>query len=485
MASPRNEQKPILLWFRRDLRLDDNHALQAAAASGRPIIPLYIREPEARGCGPLGAAQGWWLHHSIAALQQGLYELGSRLILRKGDALPVLEELLTETGAEAIAWNRRYDPAGIAVDMQVKKALRDAGIEANSFAGQLLHEPSRLRTVSGNSYKTYTPFWRALEQSGEPPLPIDAPAELYAPEHWPQSDLLGSWSLLPTKPNWASRFSDVWTPGEAAAHKKLDDFIETALGGYAIDRDFPDRPATSMLSPHLALGEISPARIWHATRGLSGKIPADNIVRFRKELAWREFCYHQLFHFPKLDSANWNDRYDDFPWRPDSGLFDSWRRGQTGYPIIDAGMRQLWRHGWMHNRVRMIVASFLIKDLLIDWREGEAWFRDTLVDADPASNAANWQWVAGSGADASPFFRIFNPVLQGEKFDPDGGYIRTFVPELADLDSKYIHRPFDAPEDVLQRAGIVLGKHYPLPIVDHAVARRRALDAHASLGKGD
>ncbi|MBB6483599.1 cryptochrome/photolyase family protein [Rhizobium lusitanum] len=485
MTTSKEEPHPILLWFRKDLRLDDNHALHAAAISDRPIIPVYIREPEAKGCGPLGAAQEWWLHHSLAALQESLDRLGSKLILREGDALTVLEALLAETDAEAVVWNRRYDPAGIAVDTHIKTALRNKGIEANSFAGQLLHEPSRLRTGSGTPYKTYTPLWRALEQSDEPPFPIDAPAKLAAPQRWPQSDKLDSWSLLPSKPNWACDFPDMWTPGEAAAHEKLEEFIDAAIDGYAVDRDFPDKPATSLLSPHLALGEISPARVWHATRGLSGKIPTDNIVRFRKELAWREFCYHQLFQFPKLGYANWSDRYDDFPWREDPRLFDSWRRGQTGYPIVDAGMRQLWRHGWMHNRVRMIVASFLIKDLLIDWREGEAWFRDTLVDADPAANAANWQWVAGSGADASPFFRIFNPVLQGEKFDRDGHYVRTFVPELAALDRKYIHRPFEAPDDVLKCAGIELGTHYPRPIIDHAAARQRALDAHASLKRDE
>ena len=481
MTTSKKEPNPVLLWFRKDLRLDDNHALHAAAISGRPVIPIYIREPEAKSCGPLGAAQEWWLHHSLAALQKALGALNSQLILRQGDAQTVLEKLLAETGAASIVWNRRYDPAGIAVDTQVKKALRDSGIEAGSFAGQLLHEPSRLRTGTGTPYKTYTPFWRALELSGEPPCPIEAPEKLEVPEHWPDSDSLASWSLLPTKPNWASNFPDMWTPGEAGAREKLESFLDTALESYAVDRDFPDKPATSLLSPHLALGEISPARMWHATRGLAGKFQTDNIVRFRKELAWREFCYHQIFQFPKLGSDNWNDRYDDFPWRSDAKLVDSWRRGQTGYPIVDAGMRQLWQHGWMHNRVRMIVASFLIKDLLIDWRVGEAWFRDTLVDADPANNAANWQWVAGSGADASPFFRIFNPVLQGEKFDPDGGYVRTFVPELANLDSRYIHRPFEAPDDVLKRAGIVLGKDYPRPIVDHAVARQRALDAYASL----
>ncbi len=481
MTISKTRANPILLWFRKDLRLDDNHALQAAATSGRPVIPIYIREPEEDGSGPLGGAQEWWLHHSLAALQVTLGTLNSRLTLRQGDALAVLDKLIAETGAGAIVWNRRYDPAGIEVDTQIKKALRDNGIEAESFAGQLLHEPMRLRTGGGSHYKTYTPFWRAFEQSTEPPFPIEAPETLPAPSHWPKSDTLDAWSLLPTKPNWATAFPQMWTPGEAAAQEKLRDFTDGAVDGYAVERDFPDKPATSLLSPHLALGEISPARIWHATRGLAGKIPTDDIVRFRKELVWREFCYHQLFHFPKLRTANWNDRYDDFPWLSDAKLLRSWQRGQTGYPIVDAGMRQLWRHGWMHNRVRMITASFLIKDLLINWRDGEAWFRDTLVDADPAANTANWQWVAGSGADASPFFRIFNPVLQGEKFDPDGGYVRTFVPELADLDRKYIHRPFEAPDDVLKGAGIELGKHYPRPIVDHAMARRRALTAHASL----
>lgn len=481
MTTSIKEPNPILLWFRRDLRLDDNQALQAAATSGRPVIPVYIREPAATERGPLGGAQEWWLHHSLAALQTALEGLGSRLILRQGNALTVLEKLIEETNAEAVGWNRRYDPAGIKVDTQIKKSLRTKGIGANSFAGQLLHEPTRLRTGAGDHYKTYTPFWRAFEQSGEPPFPIEAPAKLLAPSQWPQSDTLASWSLLPTQPNWASEFTDLWKPGEAAAQKKLKDFIDGAIDDYAVGRDFPDRPATSLLSPHLALGEISPARIWHATRGLPGNIAKDNVVRFRKELVWREFCYHQLFHFPKLRTENWNDRYDDFPWLSNAELLTRWQRGQTGYPIVDAGMRQLWRHGWMHNRVRMIAASFLIKDLLIDWREGEAWFRDTLVDADPAANTANWQWVAGSGADASPFFRIFNPVLQGEKFDPDGGYVRTFVPELSKLDSKYIHRPFEAPDNVLKRAGIELGKHYPLPIVDHAMARQRALVAHASL----
>ncbi|MGV2098919.1 cryptochrome/photolyase family protein [Rhizobium sp. 21-4511-3d] len=474
-------EKPVILWFRKDLRLDDNHALHEACASGRPIIPLYIREPETSGNGPLGSAQAWWLHHSLEALETSLHKHHGRLVLITGNALEVLQALVKSTGAETVLWNRRYDPPGIAVDMRIKHELERQAVEARSFAGQLLHEPSKLKTGGGTPYRVYTPFWRALEGSGEPPHPLDAPKKFSFPSHWPHSEPLASWKLLPVKPDWASEFSDIWTPGEDAALEKLQDFVDERLNGYKKDRDFPSVAATSMLSPHLALGEISPARIWEATRGLSKRVPSDDLVHFRKELAWREFCYHLLFHFPKLPYANWNDRFDGFEWHNDKGHFKAWTRGLTGYPIVDAGMRQLWRHGIMHNRVRMITGSFLIKDLMIDWRRGEKWFRDTLVDADPASNAANWQWVAGSGADASPFFRIFNPILQGEKFDPDGDYVREFVPELAKLDNKYIHRPFEAPAAVLEKAGIVLGETYPKPIVDHAKARDRALKAYNAI----
>jgi deoxyribodipyrimidine photo-lyase len=476
-----NTHSPVILWFRKDLRLVDNHALHAACATGRPVIPLYISEPEGHGAGPLGAAQNWWLHNSLTALQASLKTLGSDLVFRKGDALLILGSLVAETGADTVVWNRRYDPAGIPVDQRVKDELARSGLNVQSFAGQLLHEPAKLLTGGGTPYRVYTPFWRALEALGEPPEPLEAPAKIAAPRTWPDSEALSAWHLLPTKPNWAKSFDDVWTPGEASALQRLDGFIDEALRGYKLGRDYPSKPATSMLSPHLALGEISPARIWHATRGLTKEMPQDDVIHFRKELVWRDFSYHLLFHFPELPYANWNRRFNGFPWRPDNGLFTSWSRGQTGYPIVDAGMRQLWKHGWMHNRVRMIVASFLVKDLLIDWRRGEAWFRDTLVDADPASNAASWQWVAGSGADASPFFRIFNPVLQGEKFDPDGRYVREFVPELADLSDRYIHRPFSAPDQVLRTAGVHLDVNYPQPIVDHIKARDRALQAYSSI----
>jgi len=482
MASlAKDTAKPVILWFRKDLRLDDNQALNAAHHSGRPVIPLYIREPQAAGTGPLGAAQAWWLHHSLAALDGSLGKLQGRLVLASGDALAVLCALIRESGAEAVFWNRRYDPSGMSIDIRIKHELEKQAVEARSFGGQLLHEPSRLMTGNGTPYRVYTPFWRALEGGCEPEPPLDAPAKLLLASQRPKSERLESWKLLPVKPVWAGDFADLWTPGEEGARKKLHAFVEDALDGYKQNRDYPARPATSMLSPHLALGEISPARIWHATRGLSKRVPATDIVHFRKEIAWREFSYHLLFHFPRLASANWNDRFDGFEWCNDGEDFKAWCRGLTGYPIVDAGMRQLWRHGWMHNRVRMIVASFLIKDLMIDWRRGEAWFRDTLVDADPANNAASWQWVAGSGADASPFFRIFNPVLQGETFDPGGDYVRAHVPELRGLGAKYIHRPFEAPQGVLDEAGITLGQTYPKPIVDHANARNRALAAYNAM----
>ena len=473
---------PVIVWFRKDLRTDDHAALAAAAETGSPVIALYIRELDGAGTGPLGAAQAWWLHHSLASLGKTLKALGTPLILRSGAAAGVLDTLIEETGAGSVHWNRRHDPAGIAIDTDIKAALKARGITARSFAGQLLHDPARLQTGEKNPYRVYTPFWKALEREGEPHEPIDAPENLKSLSGALHSERLDDWALLPAKPDWASSFKDIWTPGEAAARERLDDFVDGAIEGYRTDRDRPAIDATSMLSPHLAMGEISPARVWHATRGL--KMPAEDVIHFRKELAWREFCYHLHFHFPQLSDRNWNDRFDAFPWEASGRNFALWTRGRTGYPIVDAGMRQLWHHGWMHNRVRMITASFLIKHLMIDWRRGEKWFRDTLVDADAASNAANWQWVAGSGADASPFFRIFNPILQGEKFDPEGAYVRTFVPELEKLDAKWIHKPFDAPESALSTAGVELGRTYPKPMVDHGKARERALAAYKSLKSG-
>ncbi|WDZ78316.1 deoxyribodipyrimidine photo-lyase [Ensifer adhaerens] len=466
---------PIIVWFRKDLRLGDNRAL-AAAAGEAPVIPLYIREPDESGNGPLGAAQQWWLHHSLEALKARLGRLGSQLVLRFGEPLDVLSEVARLTGATRVHWNRRYDPCGITTDTALKKALAAQGIAAESFAGQLLHEPMRLLTTTGGPYRVFTPFWRALESKAEPAPPIDEPQKIAAPETWPPSELLDAWSLLPTKPNWAATFSEIWTPGEPGATARLDEFFGEKVADYKVRRDRPDADGTSLLSPHLAFGEISPAQIWHATQGMQTD-GGEGVATFRKEIAWREFSYHLLFHYPELPRRNLDRRFDRFRWLDQESDFSRWTKGLTGFPIVDAGMRQLWRHGYMHNRVRMIAASFLIKDLLIDWRKGEQWFRDTLVDADPANNAASWQWVAGSGADAAPFFRIFNPVLQGEKFDPDGAYVKRFVPELDRLEPRYIHRPFAAPAAVLSAAGVELGATYPKPMVDHAMARDRALAA--------
>ena len=338
------DNSPIILWFRKDLRLDDNLAFACAAESLRPVVPVYILEPDVAGNGPLGAAQAWWLHHSLKALSASLAKIGSRLVLRRGPADAVLGDLVAETGASHVFWNRRYDPPGIAIDTPIKEELTRSGLTVRSFAGQLLHEPSRLKTGAGGPYRVYTPFWRALEASGEPVEPVPAPERLVPPTDWPASERIDSWMLTPTRPDWAAAFSSVWTPGEAGAAERLERFVDRGLDGYKSKRDCPALPHTSGLSPHLALGEISPARVWHATHGLPDAIAAEDVIHFRKELAWRDFSYHLLFHFPDLATKNWNAKFDAFPWRHAPDDLKRWQRGQTGYPIVDAGMRQLWRH---------------------------------------------------------------------------------------------------------------------------------------------
>jgi deoxyribodipyrimidine photo-lyase len=472
------EQTPSILWFRKDLRLDDNPALHAAISAGGPVIAIYIREPKLLNVGPLGAAQDWWLHHSLLALKSSLKSLGGDLLLASGRAEKVLVDLVRQTGARSIFVNRAYERT--AIDRDIALALKQDGVLMHAFHGQLLQEPDSIRTGAGKAFKVFTPFWNAMQKGGEPHPPLDPPTQIPATNQRLPSDDLDSWGLLPTKPDWASEFSKFWTPGEEAAQEKLEGFVDRELQNYKRGRDLPAVEATSMLSAHLAHGEISPARLWHATSGLPSSA-SEEVVHFRRELAWRDFCYNLLIEFPALNSQNWDSKFDAFQWEYREEDFRAWTKGETGYPIVDAGMRQLWRYGFMHNRVRMITASFLIKDLMIDWRKGEQWFNDTLVDADPANNAANWQWVAGSGADASPFFRIFNPVLQGEKFDPDGDYVREHVPELAQLERKYIHRPFEAPQQVLEKAGIQLGRNYPKPIIEHGFARDRALSAYRDI----
>ncbi|HMQ57748.1 MAG TPA: deoxyribodipyrimidine photo-lyase [Rhizobiaceae bacterium] len=478
---PDTKQDPAIVWFRNDLRLDDNPALVAAVESGREVIALYVHDTLSPDMRSPGGAKLWWLHHALDSLAKSLAGKGARLHFRRGAAADILRELVSQTGAGSVFWNRRYDPAGIAVDAGIKAELKDSGIDCRSFDGFLLHEPTRLKTGAGDPYKVYTPFWKAFRASGEPRAPLDIPAAINGYTGDVDSDALADWGFLPTMPDWAGGIAAEWTPGEAGAHARLEAFLDGASKGYRDGRDRPDRMSTSKLSPHLAAGEISPHRIWAEAVKRAGHVPERDLEHFLKEVAWREFSWHLLFHFPDLPTANFNRSFDAFPWTGNDNALQAWQRGLTGYPIVDAGMRQLWRTGWMHNRVRMIVGSFLIKDMMIDWRQGEAWFWDTLVDADPASNAASWQWVAGSGADAAPYFRIFNPVLQSEKFDPEGDYVRAFVPELAKLDSRFIHKPWEAPKEALRKAGVVLGESYPAPIVDHSTARYRALEAWQEL----
>ncbi len=475
VSTPRQDDT-TLLWLRQDLRLADNPALEACEG---PVIPVYILD-ETEGVRPLGGASLWWLDKSLAALDADLEARGSRLILRRGKAAEVLAELVEETGATAVHWNRLYEAGAIARDTAIKAELTRAGVKCLSFNAGLLNEPWQVQTGTGGPYKVYTPYWRAARQRLGDVVLHRAPTELKTPGAWPKSDRLIDWGLHPRRPDWSRGFD--WTPGEAGAAEALQDFLGGPVRDYAADRDRPDRPGTSRLSPHMHFGEIGPRQVWRAAQDAAARGAAESQVdKFLAELGWREFNHHLAFHWPDLATRNFKPEWDEFAWQSDDKAFEAWTMGQTGFPIVDAGMRELWTTGFMHNRVRMIVASFLIKDLLIDWRRGEQWFWDCLVDADLAQNAANWQWVAGSGADASPWFRIFNPMTQGEKFDPDGAYVRQWVPELRNLPARVIQAPWTAVSQVLDAANVKLGRNYPKPIVDHGRARDRALEAYAAL----
>ena len=478
---------PAIVWLRRDLRLSDNPALQAAVARGGPVIPLFILDDETPGPWAPGGASRWWLHHSLANLAEDLTTRGAGLVLRRGEAATVIPAVVRESGARTVYWNRCYEPFAIERDTAIKADLKAAGVETESFNGALLHEPWTVQTKAGEPFKVFTPFWKALQAKDAPAQPDKAPARIPSGPIIAGDDL-ADWGLLPRAPDWAGGLCETWKPGEIKAQERLVAFLDETLQGYGESRDRPDQPGTSRLSPHLAWGEIGPRQIWHAT--------LDHIARsrrpgretaawaFLRELGWREFCYHLLYHWPSLPETAWKPAFDGFPWADDEAGFAAWCEGRTGYPIVDAAMRALYATGWMHNRMRMVVASFLVKDLLVPWQKGEAWFWDTLVDADLANNAASWQWVAGCGADAAPYFRIFNPVRQGETFDPDGRYVRDWVPELAKLPDAWIHKPWAAPADVLTRAGVALGTTYPDPIVDHKAARDRALAAYKAIQAG-
>lgn len=475
----------VLVWFRDDLRIDDNPAIQAAAASSRPIECIYIHDTETIGHRPPGAAVLWWLDKSLRSLATSLEALGSSLTILVGPAASVLPEAVQRSGATAVYWNRRYAKAERETDAELKRSLRAAGCTVETFNAALLHEPWEITSKTGGPMKVFSPFWRTCLARGEPPIPLPAPMRLagVAPADRLSGVAIDDLGLHPRNPDWSGGMQATWTPGEQGARERLRRFLDRSANGYAANRDRPDMPSTSMLSPFLRFGEISPRRIWHTTQHAvaDGKLGTRDAEKFLAEIGWREFSYHLLFHAEDLTRINVQGRFNAFPWRQDDTLLRRWQRGQTGYPVVDAGMRQLWQTGWMHNRVRMVVASFLVKHLLIDWRAGENWFWDTLVDADPANNPASWQWVAGSGADAAPYFRIFNPISQGTKFDPDGDYVRHYVPELARLPTEDLHAPWLASRETLSRAGVTLGVAYPFPVVDHAAARDRAMAAFQSL----
>lgn len=472
-----------IVLFRNDLRLCDNPALDAAVRRGAPIVPLFIWSPDDEGAWPPGAASRFWLHQSLRALDRSLRRAGSRLILRRDRSAAALEALIRESGADAVYWGRRYEPAARARDDALESRLRANGIAVETFNSALLFEPWSVLNTKGDPFRVFTPYWKACLASAGPAEPLRAPVRVPAPRVWPRSDTLESFELEPVV-DWTAGIREAWDPGEHGARTQLERFLD-GVAGYEEGRDRPGAAGTSRLSPHLHFGEISPRSVWHAvcerTTFESRKGTMRGAEKFLRELGWREFAHHVLYHFPHTCDRPLRERFEYFPWSEDRQGLRAWQQGRTGYPIVDAGMRELWHTGWMHNRVRMVVASFLTKHLLISWREGAKWFWDTLVDADLANNTLGWQWTAGCGADAAPYFRIFNPTNQGEKFDADGSYVRKWVPELERAPAEWIHKPWAASAAAREAAGIRIGDTYPPPMVDHAAARERALAAFSSI----
>jgi len=433
---------PAIVWLRRDLRMEDNPALNAAVESGSTVIPVFIWAPDEEAPWPPGAASRWWLHQSLQKLREALRKRGSNLIIRRGPSREVLLRMAAESGAETIYWNRLYEPATIFRDRDIKKAFRERGFRVESFQGNVLFEPGTILNSDREPFRVFTAFWKACLRAPVPPAPQRAPDRIPGPSTWPESLRVSDLDLEP-KVDWAAGLREFWRPGEAGASEQVRIFLDHATD-YPIERDRPDHPGTSRLSPHLHFGEVSVRQVWHAIENQA----------YLRQIIWREFAHHLLFHYPHTADRPLRPEFQFFPWRFDERLFKAWTRGNTGYPLVDAGMRELWRTGWMHNRVRMVAGSFLVKHLQISWREGAAWFWDTLVDADLANNTLGWQWIAGCGADAAPYFRIFNPATQAKKFDPDGDYVRRWVPELSQA-----------------------------PIVDHEEARKKSLAAFASIHK--
>lgn len=466
-----------VLLFRRDLRLADQPALSAACAAHDRVLPVYLHAPHEEAPWQAGAASRWWLHQSLKVLQQSLAAQDAELHIAQGDSLPTLRALIGASDANAVYWNRCYEPPAIARDAALKRALRNDGIAVHSHSGNLWCEPWQLSTAEDRPYRVFTPYWRKLRSY----LQDDAPLPEARARQWlriPDSLPLEALGLRP-RVSWAGGLVANWQPGEAGARELLEVFIDDALSGYADGRDLPARHGTSRLSPHLHFGEITPRQILHSLKKRTGSVhvsqPPD-IEPYLRELGWREFAHHLLYHFPGTPTENFNPRFDAFRWVDDEDALSRWQRGRTGIPLVDAGMRELWHTGWMHNRVRMVVASFLTKNLRQHWQHGAHWFWDTLVDADLANNTLGWQWVAGCGADAAPYFRVFNPVTQAKKFDANGLYLRRWLPELGDAPLPLLHEPWKSP-DLLARSG------YPAPMIDVAVSRQQALDAYGALGR--
>ncbi len=480
-----------LVWLRRDLRLSDHDALLRACRDYDHVIPVFVLFEDAfsqRGkknsdsCS-LGGAQRWWLHHSLKQLDKSLKELGSKLVFRHGDPLQVIPSLVKETGASAVLWHRIYETQIAGMDDKILKVLEAGGCKAWLQHGDLLHEPDVIKSGGGTPFKVFTPFWRNLVKMGPPTKPRATPESIPAPSNWPKSLELRDFHLE-AHAKWAFTIAEAWVPGEGGAKSRLRAFNDEKAARYAPDRDVPSIKGVSRLSPHLHFGEITVRQIWHSFNDATKGGFDLRFEPYRRQLGWREFARHSLWHFPDAPREPLRAEFDQFPWRKGAEIshdLKAWQRGFTGYPLVDAGMRELWQTGWMHNRVRMVVGSFLVKNLRIHWMEGAQWFWDTLVDADLANNTMGWQWVAGCGFDAAPYFRVFNPVLQGQRYDPEGIYVKKWVPELKHLSPKYIHAPWEAPAAELSKAGVILGESYPKPIVDPRKGRELALQAYESM----
>ena len=477
MSAKQGNTSGTLVWFRRDLRLRDNPAWYEAVRREAPIYPVFLPDDPGEENWSPGSASRWWLHHALTDLDQQLRELGSRLLFRRGEPATALRSLIREVGIDLVLWNRVYEPEPLSRDTTLRDAVLKAGAEVRISNASLLLEAWTIQSSSGEGYRVYTPFRKAVLSQKTFAEPLPKPGSPSVPAKWPKSESLASLALLPRIP-WDKGIAAAWNPTRQGALERLRHFFGNPVRDYAEARDYPDHDGTSRLSPYLHFGQIGP-------REIAARIALESMGKGREiflhEILWREFAHHVLFHAPASPAEPLRENFRRFPWRKDADDLRVWQRGETGYPLVDAGMRQLWKTGWLHNRVRMVVASFLVKHLLISWREGAAWFWDTLVDADLASNTLGWQWAAGCGADAAPYFRIFNPIIQSEKFDSAGDYIRRHVPELAQLPAPWIHRPWEASRECLCEAGVQLGKDYPYPRIDHKKARQRALDALASI----